>query len=49
MIKEKLNISDELKNKLPDDAKDLRIIDTKLYFKTKFGGKKFIISYIEIE
>jgi len=49
MKKKVLNISDELKSKLPDDAKDLRMIDDKLYFKTKFGGKKFLITYIENE
>ena len=49
MIKKVLNISDELKSKLPDDAKDLRMIDSKLYFKTKFGGKRYIIKYIEYE
>lgn len=49
MVKKELNISDELKNKLPDDAKDLRMIENRLYFKTKFGGKKFLITYIENE
>lgn len=49
MVKKELNISDELKNKLPDDAKDLRLIDNKLYFKTKEGGKKYLITYIENE
>jgi len=48
MIKNELNISDELKSKLPDDAKDLRMIDNKLYYKTKNGGKRFLIKYIEI-
>jgi len=49
MIEKVLNISEELKSKLPDDAKDLRMIDSRLYFKTKVGGKKFMIKYIEYE
>jgi len=48
MKKKELNISDDLKSKLPDDAKDIRLIETKLYFKTKFRGKKYLITYIEI-
>lgn len=48
MIRCDLNISDDIKSKLPNDAKDLRIIDNLLYFKTKFGGKKYLITYIEI-
>lgn len=48
MKKSELNVSDDVKNKIPEDAKDFRLIEKRLYFKAKFGGEKYLITYIEI-
>lgn len=42
----------EFEIEVPNDAKDFRTIDTtdgdiRVYFKTKFGGKKYLDTYTE--